>query len=184
MTSTGPGEPPLDSTRTRRAGPDFTVQWLIRTLVVIAVALVAFAAVALLLFRGGGEDTEVVGAARIAWNADRDDPLGEGKAASVEILEDGDGYSVFVFDLEVLRPPADIEFIEVWLVDDDADPAQRLSAGRFDDIRTRVFALPDGIDPIGFDTVEFSLEPDDGDDSYSGRTLIEGELVWLTDPPG
>lgn len=179
------------SRRTRGSDPDFTIRWLTRTLVVVAVSLAVFSVLALVFLRPGPDDAEVIGATRVAWNPDRDDALGEGKSASVEIIEDDGRYSAYIFDIEVLRPPADFEFLEVWLVtgdegDDDVGvdgDVERLSIGTFDNIRTRLFPLPDDVDPLDYDRVVFSLEPDDGDDGFSGRTLMSGDLVWLTAPP-
>jgi len=173
--------------RSERAGTDadFTLQWLTRTLAVVALSLALFTVLAVVFFRPGPDDAAVIGVARLEWDADRDDALGEGKAASVEIIEDDGRFSAYVFDIEVLRPPASFESLEVWLVDVDAEggAADRLSVGAFDAIRTRLFALPEGIDPVEYERVEFSLEPDDGDDAFSGRTLVAGDLVWITAPP-
>jgi len=171
-----------DDTRSGRSDSDFTISWLMRTLAVVAVSLVVFAGI-LLFLRPGSDDSEVIGAARVAWDPTRDDPLGEGKAASIEIIDDDGRFSAFVFDIEILRTPADFEFLEVWLTDGTGEDAERLSVGTFDEIRARVFSLPDEVDPLDFSRVEFSLESDDGDDSFSGRTLMSGGLVWLTPPP-
>lgn len=171
-----------------RPGAEITRRWLIRTSIAVVVSLGLFAAVVFLVLRSDTDESEIVGAARLTWNPETDDPLGEGKSASVEVIRDGDEHRVFVFDLEVLRPPAESEFIETWLVaeqtsdDTGSDAVERVSVGTFDDIRTRLFPLAEGIDPLDFTSVEFSLEADDGDPAYSGRTLMAGEIVWLREP--
>lgn len=162
---------------------DITRRWLIRTSVAVVVSLGLFALATYLLLGSDDDDSEIIGAARLTWDADTDDPLGEGKAASVEVIRDDDRHRVFVFDLEVLRTPADEEFIETWLVTvDGEEEAGRLSVGRIDEIRTRLFEVPAGVDPLDFTRVEFSLERDDGDPAPSGRTLLAGDIVWLVDP--
>lgn len=167
--------------RTRYDPSDVTRRWLARTTFAVGVALALFAVFAIVVTRPN-DDVAVIGAARLTWNPETDDALGEGKAASVEIIEEDGRYRAFIFDIEVLRPPADFEFIEAWLVDD-TGATERLSVGTFDEIRTRVFPLPPDVDPRTFDFVEFSLQPRDGDGAYSGRTLIRGEMVWLAPPP-
>lgn len=167
-----------------RDDTDVTSRWLFRTSVAIVVSLGLFTALVFLLLRSETDDAAVIGAARLTWDPTTDDPLGEGKAASVEIIDDDGRLSVYIYDIEVLRPPADFEFIEAWLVDSSGDDDTRLSVGTFDAIRTRLFTLPDDTEALDFDRVEFSLEPDDGDDAYSGRTLMQGEIAWLTEPPG
>lgn len=167
-----------------RADSNFTVRWLVRTLVVVAISLVVFSLFAVAFLRPGPDDAVIIGATRMAWDPERDDPLGEGKAASVEIFEEDGRYRAYVYDIDVLRPPAESEFLEVWLVSGTDDSGvDRLSVGTFDSIRTRVFVLPDDVDPLDYDRVVFSLEPDDGDPGFSGRTMMSGELVWLSPPP-
>ncbi len=177
----GPLERLLGRAAPEGAG-DITSRWLARTTFAVGVALALFAVFAIVV-AAPDDDAAVIGAARLTWDPDTDDALGEGKAASVEIIEEDGRYRAYIFDIEVLRPPADIEFIEAWLVDD-TDTTQRLSVGTFDEIRTRVFPLPEDVDPRTFDLVEFTLQPRDGTGGYSGRTLIRGEMVWLTAPPG
>lgn len=164
--------------------PDVTARWLARTLVAVVVALGLFAVVAMIARASTSDDAKVIGAARLTWNPTFDDPLGEGKAASVEIIEEDGRYRAFFFDFEALRPFADSEFIEAWLVPaDGAAGMERRSIGEFDEVRTRVFSLGDGFDPQAFETIELSLQDDDNRGEYSGRTLLQGALVWLVEPP-
>lgn len=183
MSNDGVGFDPVEPGASAADRADWTRRWVVRTSIAIFVSLAMFTAVTYLLFRNAENSAEIIGAARLTWNPETDDPLGEGKAASVEIISDDDGYRVFIFDIEVLRPPADFEMIEAWLVEDD-EPDNRLSVGTFESIRTRQFPLADGVDPLVYDQVEFSLEPVDGDPTFSGRTLMRGNIVWIVDPPG
>ncbi len=185
-----PAEVDSDSSRpTRRRvggspGPGVTGRWLMRSLFAVVVALGLFTVFALIVRASVDDDSQVIGAARLTWNPATDDALGEGKAASVEIIADDGSYRVFIYDLEVLRSPADSEFIEAWLVPaDDAVGVDRVSIGVFDEIRTRLFPIADGIDPRAYTTVELSLQDENNRGEYSGRTLLRGELVWLVDPP-
>ena len=151
----------------------------------VVVALGLFAAFALVVRTSLADDSEVIGAARLTWNPATDDALGEGKAASVEIIVENGSHRIFIYDLEALRSPADSEFIEAWLVPAaDATGVNRVSVGEFDEIRTRVFSIEDGIDPRSYATVEFSLQNESNRGDYSGRTLLRGEVVWLVEPPG
>lgn len=193
MTSEEAAVPPKDrrrrfrhrnTTAGRVAGSDITSRWLARTVVASVVAFALFAIFALIVRATIGDDAEVIGAARLTWSPEVDDALGEGKAASVEIIEEDGRHRVFIYDLEVLRSPAASEFIEVWLVaTDPSGDTRRVSIGEFDEIRTRVFSVAEEIDPRSFESVEFSLQNDGNRNEYSGRTLLRGDLVWLVDPP-
>jgi hypothetical protein len=161
-----------------------TNRWLARTVVACVVAFVLFAIFALIVRASAGDDAEIIGAARLTWNPEIDDPLGEGKAASVEIIEEDGSRRAFIYDIEVFRSPADTEFIEVWLVPaDESTQTPRVPIGEFDEIRTRVFPIADDIDPRSFERIELSLQNDTNRNQYSGRTLLRGELVWLVTPP-
>ena len=184
MTDDPISSPSAEPAASGRNATDVTTRWLLRTSIAIVVSLGLFTALVFLLLRSETDDAAVIGATRLTWDPSTDDPLGEGKAASVEIIDDDGRLSVYIYDIEVLRPPADFEFIEAWLVDGSGDDEARLSIGTFDEIRTRLFTLPDDTDVREFDRVEFSLEADDGDDSFSGPRLMEGEIAWLTEPPG
>jgi hypothetical protein len=168
----------------RRAGAEITNRWLARTVVACVFAFALFAGFALIVRASFGNDAEIIGAARLTWNPEIDDALGEGKAASVEIIEEDGDHRVFIYDIEVLRSPAETEFIEVWLVPaNESTTAPRVSIGEFDEIRTRVFPIADEIDPRSFERVELSLQNESNRNDYSGRTLLRGELVWLIAPP-
>ena len=193
MTSEEAAVPPKDRRRRFRhrnaaagrvAGSDVTNRWLARTIAASVITFVLFAIFALIVRASVGDDAEVIGAARLTWSPEVDDALGEGKAASVEIIEEDGRHRVFIYDIEVLRSPAETEFIEVWLVaPDPSTGTRRVSIGEFDEIRTRVFSVAEEIDPRSFESVEFSLQNDSNRNEYSGRTLLRGDLVWIVTPP-
>lgn len=66
----------------------------------------------------------------------------------------------------------DDEPLELWLIKPDL--SDMVSLGLVDDQGS--YEIPAGIDPSEFSLVDVSIEPDDGDPTHSGRSILRGEL--------
>ncbi len=52
-----------------------------------------------------------------------------------------------------------------------------VSLGDIDEDGAREFEVPAGYDPELYSVVDISIEPHDGDDSHSGRSILRGALA-------
>ena len=105
------------------------------------------------------------------------DPLGADAAATAELVESGDGYEITLVDSMLpsdLGEPADLE---LWLIATDAD-------GNITDIASVAlvdgagsYEVPDSIDVTSHRIVDISIEPRDGDDTHSSRSILRGTLA-------
>ena len=107
------------------------------------------------------------------------DPAGADAAASA-VLVDDDGTEFIRIDDDAL--PFDAEddaSLELWLIEADADGnvVDLVSLGDIDPDGGRTFAVPAGYDPAVFTVVDISIEPHDGDETHSGRSILRGALA-------
>lgn len=107
------------------------------------------------------------------------DPAGQDAVASA-VLVDDDGTEYIRIDDDAL--PFDAEddaSLELWLIeaDDDGNVVDLVSLGDIDPDGDRTFAVPAGYDPAVFTVVDISIEPHDGDDTHSGRSILRGALA-------
>ncbi len=71
-------------------------------------------------------------------------------------------------------------FYELWLLDLEGDQLEDLvSLGQVEVAADGSFVLPEGIDLDEFDTVDVSVEPDDGNPDHSGVSILRGGLTDL-----
>lgn len=148
-----------------------------RLLSAAAVLLIAMG-VGVALLSSGANRTRIAGA-ELAFDADAFDPAGASTAATVSLVEIGDGYEI-EFDssdlLDALEEDADLE---LWLISLDADgaPADVVSLGVVDADEPGRHSLPAGLDPEVHFVVDISIEPRDGDELHSGRSILRGALA-------
>lgn len=128
--------------------------------VAAAVVLVAVGLVAVLDSGGGDEPVATVALEPLVSDA---------TAGAVELIADGDGYTLRV-DAEA--QPSDGEFLELWLIDEEVTEPRSL--GRFTGAGD--YDVPADVDPESFPIVDISTEPDDGDASHSGASVLRGAL--------
>ena len=106
------------------------------------------------------------------------DEAGGSAAASADLIDD-DGDELIRIDDESL--PFDIDedaSLELWLIEADADgnPVDMVSLGDIEAEGARRFEIPEGYDPSVFSVVDISIEPHDGDETHSGRSILRGAL--------
>ena len=66
----------------------------------------------------------------------------------------------------------DAEPVELWLIKPDLSDMVSLGLVETDG----TFAVPTGVDVSEYSVVDLSIEPDDGDATHSGRSILRGQL--------
>lgn len=95
--------------------------------------------------------------------------------AELAVLEEGQQPAVAELRGATLRIAADLPPIsdgvyEVWLLDEAVEQIVSLGLVREDGL----YPLPAGVDPSALPVVDISIEPEDGDPSHSGRSVLRG----------
>ena len=157
---------PLDLTSAEElAGGD--PRFSSRLLLVAAAALVAILLGGSLIIASTGGDANTVYAADIS-NTDLPEPFDGAGTVTLEI--DDDPMIVIDFDTDV---PTD-ENVEIWILR--ADGSEIIPVGTVEPGDT-TWDWPTGFDPAEFPLIDLSIEPDDGDPTHSGRSILRGELT-------
>lgn len=94
-------------------------------------------------------------------------------SAVVEVLGNGTRQVVVDIDTAGEAGPADAQLREVWLIS--ADGTALVSIGFLDGAEGR-FDVPSGVDLAEYSLVDVSAEPDDGDTTHSGDSIVRGQL--------
>ena len=118
---------------------------------------------------------QVVAAAQLEYDSANFDPLGAQASASVSLVEDDDGLAITIDEANLPTDLTEAADLEIWLIEADADGdvVDLVSLGKIDG---DTFAVPDGYDPNLYSVVDISVEPRDGDDAHSGRSILRGAL--------
>lgn len=96
--------------------------------------------------------------------------LGEGSASGRVVLADRRGQRSLLVDTTGLPDGS----YEVWLLD--VQHSRMVALGVLDDSGRGRLTVPDGVRVGDYPDVDVSLEPDDGDPSHSGDSVLRGEL--------
>ncbi|WP_082495832.1 anti-sigma factor [Agreia sp. Leaf335] len=94
-------------------------------------------------------------------------------SAVVEVLPDGTRQVVVDVDTAGDSGPSDAQLREVWLIS--GDGTQLVSIGYLDGVEG-VFTVPSNVDLADYSLVDVSAEPDNGDTTHSGNSIVRGEL--------
>ncbi len=145
-------------------------------LMAAAAAIVVVAAVGTYVVnRTGGAGT--IATAELAYDPAAYDALGENAVASVRLIGDGGAFRI-EFD-EAALPASELaeEDLELWLlqIDDAGELVDLVSLGIVDDIDGG-YTVPEGYSTDDYSVVDISVEPRDGVEQHSGRTILRGEL--------
>jgi len=140
-----------------------------------AVAVIAVGVAAYALTRS--DDPQIVATADLTYDAGAYDALGDGAQATVDLVADGDAYAIEFERAALPSSQLDDADLELWLlrVDDSGDVVDLVSLGLVDSI-DHPYAVPAGYDPDDYRVVDISVEPRDGDEQHSGRTILRGPL--------
>jgi len=141
---------------------------------VAAVALLAVGAVVVSSIGGGGDP--VVAAAELAYDPDTFDPLGADAAATARLVESGDGYEIRLDDASLPETAADD--LELWLIAVGSDGSLDVQpVALVDPTSPGTYRVPADLDPDVYSVVDISIEPRDGDETHSGRSILRGVLA-------
>lgn len=88
-------------------------------------------------------------------------------------LRDGPEGRTISIDLAAL--PATDGFHEVWLLNTDTGALVSLGPVRADG----TYVVPDTVDLVDLPVLDVSVEPQDGDPTHSGDSVLRGEVTWL-----
>lgn len=142
-----------------------------------AAPLLVGAAAALALLFGGltvfGSDNLPTPIAEVALSFTEGpgfDPLGEASTGNAAWLNDGDTRCI---DLDVAElPSVEDAQLEVWLIDTNVE--DMVSLGTIDG--NTCLDVPASVDPANLPVVDISIEPNDGVETHSGRSILRGVL--------
>ena len=146
------------------------------TVLSIAAAVALLAVGAIVIVATGGGDDPVVASAELVHQPDFD-PLGADAQATARLVERDGRFEIRLDDAEL--PDPDANDLELWLISTDADGAiadvQPVSLVDPDSPGT--YAVPAALDPAEYSIVDISVEPRDGDEAHSGRSILRGTLA-------
>lgn len=149
------------------AEPDPPRRSVRRLLLAGGAALTAAAAAGVVLLTGGGTPAAPPEGASAPLLA-----LGEADATGRVVLSASPERRALLVDTAGL-PPAD-GIYEVWLLDVETD--RLVALGALDDSGSGWLTVPTGVDVSDYPQVDISLEPDDGDPTHSGNSVLRGDL--------
>ncbi|MEO1064865.1 MAG: anti-sigma factor [Actinomycetota bacterium] len=129
----------------------------------VAAAVVVVAVGFAVVLGSGSSDDEPVAA------VDLEPLVSDASAGAAELIADGDGYTLRV---DAVAEPSEGEFLELWLIDEGVTEPRSL--GRYTGAGD--YEVPADLDPEAFPIVDISTEPDDGDASHSGASVLRGVL--------
>lgn len=142
-----------------------------------AAAAVAIVVAGAVVVTQRSSDDVVVATAQLAYDPDAFDPLGADAAATARLVERDGGFEIRLDDA-TLPDPADND-LELWLISTDADgeitDVQPVSL--VDAATPGTYAVPAALDPAVYTIVDISVEPRDGDEAHSGRSILRGTLA-------
>jgi anti-sigma-K factor RskA len=164
------GIPPLEQASPARDAPPRPVptrlRWLRPGLAALAASGVAL--IALLVVRGSEEDDPAFRAALEPIPQRESDATGE-----VTLAAGADDVTLEVAGLERNKPG---ESYELWFLND-TDDLVSLGSFRVEGEATTRIELPVPADPADYRFLDVSVEPDDGDPSHSGDSVLRGPLT-------
>lgn len=138
-----------------------------------AVALIAIGAVVVTSIGGGGDTT--VATAALVHEADFD-PLGTDASATAKLVERDGSFEIELDDATL--PDPDANDLELWLIAAAADGSLDVQpVALVDPASPGTYAVPAGLDPDVYSIVDISIEPRDGDETHSGRSILRGTLT-------
>ncbi len=140
---------------------------------VAAVALIAVGAVVVSSIGGGDE---VLATAELAYDPDAFDPLGAEASATAQLVEADDGFEIRLDDAAL--PDPNLDDLELWLIAVAPDGSLDVQpVALVDPTSPGSYRVPDELDPDVYSIVDISVEPRDGDETHSGRSILRGTLA-------
>lgn len=149
-----------------------------RPFLLAAAAVVLMVVGAVVVVATRGSDPQVLASATLTWDPAAFDPLGADATARAQLVRADDGYEIVITDAQL---PAGVEEnadLELWLIslDGDGNPADVQPVSLVDPADPGTYQVPAELDPDTYTVVDISIEPRDGDDAHSGRSILRGQL--------
>ena len=135
----------------------------------VAAAAVLLAGVTVAIFASGSSETSIEFAAQLT---DADLPVSTDETADARFTCDAEGDCYIEYTLTAL-PEAGSDDLELWVINGDVTDMHSL--GVITETTGRV-KLPANVTADGFPIVDISIEPDDGDETHSGQSVLRGVL--------
>lgn len=142
-------------------------------LAVAAALLIVVVGAAVVINRTGGDT--VLATSDLSYDPEAFDPLGAGATATAHLVERDDGFAIELTGTSFPAVGEDAD-LELWLIEADA-------SGTIVDVApvslvggAGSYEVPDGLDVSTHRIVDISIEPRDGDDAHSGRSILRGVL--------
>ncbi len=147
-----------------------------RTILLSAAAAVVLIAVGAVVVTSLGADTDTtVATAELVHQADFD-PLGADATATATLVELDGTFRIRLDDATLPNP--DTNDLELWLIAARADGSLDVQPVSLVDPQSPgTYAVPEGLDPDVYSTVDISIEPRDGDAAHSGRSILRGDFA-------
>lgn len=141
-------------------------RWWRSTALLAAAAVVIVAGIvgAIVLAQDGAAGRVVVATVEL-------EPLGDVTGVEGRLVE-VDGHRELDMDADVAALPDPGGFYEVWLIDEDVEGMVSLGPMRADG----TYEVPSDVDYRDYPIVDVSVEPDDGDPTHSGSSILRGTL--------
>jgi anti-sigma-K factor RskA len=146
--------------------------WLLG--IAAAVVLVVVGAAVVVMNRS--TDETVVATAELVHDADAFDPLGAGATATARLVERDGTFEIVLDDAAFPAVDEDAD-LELWLIEAD-------DAGTIVDVApvslvsgAGSYTVPASLDVSTHRIVDISIEPRDGDEAHSGRSILRGTLT-------
>ena len=141
----------------------------------IAAALV-FVVVGVTVVMNRTADETVLASAELTYDAEAFDPLGADAAATARLVERDGGFEIVLDDANFPAVDEDAD-LELWLIETD-------DSGTIVDVApvglvsgAGSYAVPASLDVTTHRIVDISVEPRDGDEAHSGRSILRGALT-------
>ena len=149
------------------------------TAILGAAAAVILAVAGVVVFTQGSDGPSVLASAILSYDSTAFDPQGADAAASVSLVKSDGQYLIEIDEADLPNPDAGASDLEIWLIHPDADgnPQDLVSLGAVDPANPGEFAVPADYDPTEFFVVDISVEPRDGVETHSGRSILRGPLI-------
>jgi anti-sigma-K factor RskA len=145
----------------------------------LAAALVALVAGAGLVWsQVDNKGDHTLATATLTYDPELFDRVGAESSADVALLDNDGRYRIAMTTADLPTTLDEVADLEIWLIEPDetGNVAHIVSLGLIDPNDLGSFDVPDGIDPDRYSVVDISVEPRDGDETHSGRSILRGSL--------
>lgn len=144
--------------------------------IVGAAAALVFVVVGVALVTNRSADDSVVATAELTYDPAAFDPLGADASAIARLVERDGSYEIVIDDADLPAVTEDAD-LELWLIETDerGDIVDVAPVSVVDGPGT--YTVPTTLDVSTHRVVDISIEPRDGDQTHSGRSILRGRLT-------